>query len=442
MSDYSISINAAGSSKDNERDRDINALFPYSGGSYRTISKLTRRDGIWCSCGGESQSVTMAVYDQLLDGETLIKTSDTVSCKCYGKGPNQDSSGKKTDANYAETTFSEWSQAESNAAVKAWAAGTLIIRRFVSITKYTSSGHGSPRFRDGYYTDDISIQGSTVPFTNYAPKIALFDVFRSDDGKTENPESTSVYAKIKLAMTDTAGLSDSPKLRAYYAQDADPGTGSSYVDIASAFSLTAANMGVEKTVKISGTWSNGADYYFLLYFSAGEEVADGKLDAAPRATVPLYISETNNGVAVGQYSTATASDAKFESRWHAYFYNGITVEGGVQGLNSFAAGEQATGGTWIDGKAIYRYVLTATATVSGGKESLGTFPATIDTLISTTGTLKSSDGTLRPVPFAYYSKAGWHAGYFIDENNIVQLQLGGEYSGSHAVVVIFEYTKS
>lgn len=325
MSDYSISINAAGSDKDNERDRDINALFPYSGGSYKTISKLTRRDGIWCSCGGESQSVTMAVYDQLLDGETLIKTSDTVSCKCYGKGPNQDSSGKKTDANYAETTFSAWSQAESNAAIKAWAAGTLIIRRFVSITKYTSSKHGSPKFRDGYYTDDISIQGTTVPFTNYAPKITLFDVFRSDDGKTENPESTAVYAKIKLAMTDTAGLSNSPKLRVYYAQDADPGTGASYVDIASTFGLTAANMGVEKTVKISGTWSNGADYYFLLYFSAGEEVADGKLDIAPRATVPLYISETNNGVAIGQYSTATESDAKFESRWHGYFYAGVTV---------------------------------------------------------------------------------------------------------------------
>lgn len=330
MAAYSLSIDAAGSAKKNARDRNINALFPYTGGSYKTISQLTRRGGIWCNCGGSSQNVTLAVYDQLLVGSTVIKTSDTVTCKCYGTGPSS--------ANYAQTSFSNWTQAQSNAAVAAWAAGTLVIRRFATVTAYSSSKHGSPTFRDGYYSDTVAIQGNTVPFTNYAPVINLFDVFRSDDGVNENPESTSVYAKIKLAINDTSGLSDSPKLRVYYEQDADPTLSSSYLDIASTFGLTAANMGVEKTIQLTGTWSNGADYYFMLYFSAGEEIAEAKLDMAPRAAIPLFVADNNAGVAIGQYSTATAENPKFECRFPAYFYGGIapietvqpTVSSGVE----------------------------------------------------------------------------------------------------------------
>ena len=34
MADYSISIDAAGSAKNNERDRSISGLFPYTGGTY------------------------------------------------------------------------------------------------------------------------------------------------------------------------------------------------------------------------------------------------------------------------------------------------------------------------------------------------------------------------------------------------------------------------
>ena len=353
MADYSISVDAAGSSKDNERDRSISGLFPFSGGTYNTISLLTRRGGVWCNCGGTSQSMTLAVYDQLLDGATVIKTSDTVTCKCYGTGPSND--------NYAQTTFSGWTQAESNAATAAWAAGTLVIRRFVTIAAYTSSGHGSPVFRDGYYSDVIAIQGSTVPFTQYRPEIALFDVFRSDDGAKENPESTSVYAKIRLKMNDSAGLADSPKLRVYYAQDADPSAASPYLDIGSAFGLIAENLNVDKTVRLTGTWSNGADFFFLLYFSAGYEAADGRLDMAPRAAIPIYISENNKGVSIGQYSTATEDAPKFESRWPAYLYGGIAQIGDgsqdvfeVMGVQAGSVeGSASTSGKMVDYDVVF-----------------------------------------------------------------------------------------
>lgn len=371
MANYSISKDAAGSAKDNERDRNINALFPYTGGSYKTISSMTRNGGIWCNCGGSSQSVTLSVYDQLLAGSAVIKTSNTVTCTCYGRGPGSE--------NYAQTSFTNWTQAESNAAIAAWAAGTLVIRRFVTIKSYTSSKHGSPVFRDGYYSDTVAIQGTTVPFTNYAPQITLFDVFRSDDSTTENPESTSVYAKIRLAIRDASGLSASPKLRVYYAQDADPTLSSSYLDIGGTFGLTAGNMNVTKTIKLSGTWSNGADYYFLCYFSAGDEAAEGMLDMAPRAAIPFYVAENNKGVAIGQYSTATDSQPKFECRWPVYLYGGIAQigESGTQLLDMLGIqkgsveGESVTSGKTKDYSVTFTKAYSAPPTVVIGMKLSG-----------------------------------------------------------------------
>ena len=46
MADYSISIDAAGSAKNNERDRSISGLFPYTNNTYKTISLLTQHNNI------------------------------------------------------------------------------------------------------------------------------------------------------------------------------------------------------------------------------------------------------------------------------------------------------------------------------------------------------------------------------------------------------------
>lgn len=319
--------------------------------------------------------MTLAVYDQLITGSTVIKTSDTVECKCYGSGPSND--------NYAQTTFSNWTQGESNAATAAWAAGTLMIRRFVTIKAYTSSKHGSPVFRDGYYSDVIAIQGSTVPFTQYRPEIIKFDIFRSDDGVNENLESTSVYAKIRLAMNDSAGLADSPKLRVYYAQDRDPDPTSSYLDIGSAFGLTAGNLNTDRVVKLSGTWSNGEDYYFKLYFSAGYEAAESKPDMAQRMAIPIYISENNSGVSIGQYSTAKKGEPKFESRWPAYLYGGIAQIGDgsqnvfeVMGVQAGSVeGSASTSGKTVDYDVVFDKPYAAAPVVVIGMQLGGNLAA-------------------------------------------------------------------
>lgn len=354
MTEYLISIDAAGSRKENAQSRNINALFPYSSETYKTINSITRRGGIWCKCGGTSQNVVLNVYDQMLDDSSVIKTSNTAECKCYGSGPSDD--------NYAETKFENWTQEESNAAIRAWEAGTLIIKRFATIKSYSSSGHGTPEFRSGFYSDEISIAGSTVPFTQYGPVVAVFDVFRSDTGDIgdTDPESDNVYAQIRLGMNDSSGLTaetdPAPTLLIYFGSESDPSTESEPINVSEAFGLTAENLDVDKIIQIPGEWPHDTSYHFRLFFVVGYEVGASDVDIASRASIPLFVDENNNGVAIGQYSTATESEKKFECRWPAYLYGGIVQIGDgsqkvfeVMGIQAGSvAGQEVASGKTVD----------------------------------------------------------------------------------------------
>lgn len=369
---YSVTINAAGTAKDNERSRNINALFPFGGGTYRTISIITRRGGVWCNTGGTAQNVVLSVYDQMLSGTEIIKTSNTVTCKCYGSGPSDD--------NYAMTSFSSWTQAESNAAIAAWEAGTLEIRRMVTIKSFTSSSHGTPVFRDGQYTDDITISGETVPFTNYGPRIEKFEIKRRDSDGAEKPEGTVVYAAIKLTMTDASGLDDNARLFARCDINRDPDEESSVIDLTEAFGLTAENLGIVKTLQLAEECSIGADYYFQLYFIAGEEGSTHNA-IAPRASVPFFIADNNNGVAVGQYSSATENAPKFECNWPSHLYGGIAQIGnGWTDLEPSLASGVTTPGSYGGGALRCRRIEKKRIIAGSVKITPGSDAVTIATL--------------------------------------------------------------
>ena len=100
-----------------------------------------------------------------------------------------------------------------------------------------------------------------------------------------------------------------------------------------------------------------------------------------------------------------------------------------------------TGGRWIDGKPIYKYVLTATHS-GGGSAVIGTLPSTPNTIINITGTMKNNDGSWRPISFVYYGNVSWGAGLYVTKDNAVYIQLGNSYSGTNQIIIIFEYTKA
>ena len=357
MAQYTISAQPSGSSQANAQSRMINSILPYTAGTYKTISYMSRRNGVWCSAGGTSQSVTMEVYAQLLSGETVIKTSNFATCKSYGSGPSSD--------NYATTEFTDWTSAESSAAITAWEAGTLELKWLVSIRSYTSSGHGSPSFRDGQYDDVITIQGQDVPPTNYAPSITGAKLWRTLDGSdTVTPTAEALRMKLRLGMNDTSGLSAGAALKLYYAQNAAPVVGASeYVDLSA---YIQSCLDAETAIAISGTFSAGADWYFTLVFTAGDEVSSPWYGNAPRAQAPIHIGERNNGVAIGGYSPATANDRRFDVFWPGYMHEKVHFMGGVSGFGGYSTDETPTGETWIDGSPIYRKVLEFTSITNGG----------------------------------------------------------------------------
>ena len=322
MADYTITARPSGSNQDNNASRIISTYLHYDAATHKPISRITRRDGIWCSCGGSSQRVVLNGYDRLIDTATgeIIKKSTTGSCTCRGTGPSSE--------NYMTCEFTDWTEDESNLAITLWAAGTLKITRTVWIKSYTSADHGSPTFRDGYYNDDITIKGSTVPFTNYAPQILKFEIMRSTDGIEPDDMATSVWAKIRLAMTDISGLSDNPALTLIHSTSQsmrNPDTHeittlpiSDYIE-------------AEQSIELGSAYSIGNNHYFALIFSAGNEASAPYSGSVGMAYVPLHINGNNHGVSVGGYSNATAADERFESMWKSYFHGGVQWDiSGVQ----------------------------------------------------------------------------------------------------------------
>ena len=322
MAEYSISAKPSGSSQANAQSRMIGSVFPYTEGTYRTISYMSRRNGVWCSSGGTSQSVTLNVYAQLISNGTVIKTSPTVTCKCRGSGPAAE--------NYATTEFVDWTTAESNAAIAAWAAGTLELKWFVSIKSYTSSGHGNPTFRSGQYDDVITIQGQDVPPTNYKPSIVSFAAKRIDTNGDESISSEIVQFTIQLSMNDVAGLNDDPHLYLYYASGSlpEPVTNGTRVDLTSWISNGLAG---SFSASIDGyTWQAGSDWDYALVFTAGEETSGYARANVPKATIPIHISQYNSGVGLGGYSASTgADDRRVDIHWPLYVHGNVAnVRGG------------------------------------------------------------------------------------------------------------------
>lgn len=165
----------------------------------------------------------------------------------------------------------------------------------------------------------------------------------------------------------------------------------------------------------------------------------------PRAFANLCLANLiTGGVSIGGFPQSALYDPRFDCFFPAYFHEGATgtFMGSIPGVNTYEAGESPTGGIWIDGKEIYRYVLTATSSLDGAAGSIGKIPSIFENLINTYGTMKSSDGNARPIPYSYYGGQGWSACYYLKADGDVQLQLGSSYSGSHSVIIVFEYTKA
>lgn len=215
----------------------------------------------------------------------------------------------------------------------------------------------------------------------YAPKIDAFGVVRCDASGNPSEEGQYIRTSLKLSVgnsVDMYGVS----CKIYYAADAQPVVGvSQSVDLTSKISSLMTGVTNDPNI-LTGVWGVGNTWFFTVVFTAGEETAVSDVMYVERGTTSMHISgEPGGGVCIGGFSTGTTSDPKFESRVPAHFY------AGVEGVTNYSADEVKTGGTWIDGKPIYRRTFTTASGKATTDVTLGTI-ANLAEVVSTNGYVK------------------------------------------------------
>lgn len=223
----------------------------------------------------------------------------------------------------------------------------------------------------------------TVTFTVTAvaaPVINAFSVQRytsrvGDSGATEyvaSMDGDKVWVTADVSI-DTAGGYNSATLLLRYAAEGGTETIVTVANVASTYSVTNS-----RTI-LTGTFALDTAYDFTLYLT---DEAPNQVTASARvgeSWAPLHIAGTGKGVAVGMYSSGTDSSPKFESEWPASFY------GGIEGVTNYVSAETPTGGTWIDGKPVYRQVVSFGALAAGTEESYPFYAPGLQTVVSLRG---------------------------------------------------------
>ncbi|KLK91432.1 hypothetical protein AA309_20270 [Microvirga vignae] len=114
-----------------------------------------------------------------------------------------------------------------------------------------------------------------------------------------------------------------------------------------------------------------------------------------------------------------------------------TGGGGVSGGHSTT--EQATGQTWIDGKAIYRKVVDVGALPNTTTKTVAHGVTGVSKWLSHRGHAQAADGTALNLPLGD-SAAGASIGLWLDATNI-NIRTGADRSG-YSGFIILEYTKT
>lgn len=106
------------------------------------------------------------------------------------------------------------------------------------------------------------------------------------------------------------------------------------------------------------------------------------------------LAASRHGAAFGGIPHGTAENPMLESWYPLYAYNGI------HGVNRYTEDETETGGTWIDGKPIYRRILTGSVPANSAVD-IGMI-TDFDTVIMLRGIVKMTDsGTQVPLLYSY-----------------------------------------
>lgn len=121
----------------------------------------------------------------------------------------------------------------------------------------------------------------------------------------------------------------------------------------------------------------------------------------------------------------------------------ITDDAAGEEAWEYSTSETNTGKKWIDGKPIYRKVITMT-TPSSGLYTSTDYVSNFDTIVSISGVFTSSqDAIVRPLPFTNYSTMNDIVCVTVDETGHAVIDAGSSWFGkTKNQKIIIEYTKT
>lgn len=298
------------------------------------------------------------------------------------------------------------------------------------------------------YIDGVETGSRTISFTAqvpdaYAPVINSFAVARyssyvDDYGVTqykEDLEGGYVWVNMSAQMDTSSGLTPSLEIN-YWPLDDE--TDITNVPIAWTGTGTPSTMTLtdDRTI-ITAAVPIANGYVFELTFTNGNQTVTAR-STVQKSWATFHVAGTGYGVGVGMFSPGTQAEPSFDVAWPMNGNGGANIAN----LNSYASGEQFTGGYWTDGKPIYRYIMSGTVSGTGDK-TLGNMPSTPDHVIRMYGEFIHESATHRPIAFTSYGGIAWSLSPVV-VSKAVHLYIGSNFNNpnTHSYILVLEYTKA
>lgn len=158
-------------------------------------------------------------------------------------------------------------------------------------------------------------------------------------------------------------------------------------------------------------------------------------DAIAASAVPLHIAGNGHGVGIGMYASGDMNSPALDVGWLA------RMRGGIEGVTVYSELEQPTGGTWVDGRPVYRRTYLTSFSQSDAFVPLGTLPEDCEQVVRAFGMLYTGTQALL-IPNAFYQSLDYMATPLFDGANI-SLALGPSFgTNAKSCALTVEYVKA
>lgn len=110
--------------------------------------------------------------------------------------------------------------------------------------------------------------------------------------------------------------------------------------------------------------------------------------------------------------------------------------------STYSTTEQVVG-AWIDGKPIYRKVVSSTSVSTGGESTIATGLSNVNEYIKAEGFLYRTNNTCFPLSRINPNNLAYATGLYITQSdNTVRIETGSNVTNISKVIVVLEYTKT